>query len=98
MSNLPSGSNKIKHIKKPYIASLRVKENPVRCMLVLLSVVIYVTHNLPFCLYFIRTKWESTTMISTLSLLKSQRIGGLLLSHATICLHVLCTRVTLTLT
>ena len=94
MSNLPSGSNKIMHIKKPYIASLRVKENPVRCMLVLLFVVIYVTHNLQFYLYFIRTKRESTTMISTLSLLKSQRIGGLLRSHASICLRVLCTRVT----
>ena len=84
MSDLPSGSNQIKHMKKPYIASLWAKENPVRFRRVLLSVVIYVTHNLPFCLYFIRTKWESTTMISTLSLLKSQRIGGLLRSHASI--------------
>jgi hypothetical protein len=50
MSDLPSGSNQIKHTKKPYIASLWVKDNPVRCMFVLLFVVICVTHNLPFCL------------------------------------------------
>ena len=30
MSDLPSGSNQIKHMKKPYIASLWAKENPVR--------------------------------------------------------------------
>jgi hypothetical protein len=96
MSDLPSGSNQINHTKKPYIASLWAKENPVRCMLVLLFVVIYVTHNLQFYLYFIRTKRESTTMISTLSLLESQRLGGLLLSCASICLRVSCTRVTLT--
>jgi hypothetical protein len=29
MSDLPSGSNQIKHTKKPYIASLWAKENPV---------------------------------------------------------------------
>ena len=46
MSDLPSVSNQIKHMKKPYIASLWVKENPVRFRLVLLSVVIYITHNL----------------------------------------------------
>ena len=88
MSDLPSGSNQIKHTKKLYIASLWVKDNPVRCMLVLLFVVIYVTHNLQFYLYFIRTKRESTTMISTLSLLESQRLGGLLLSRKCICLRV----------
>jgi hypothetical protein len=81
MSDLPSGSNQIKHMKKQYIASLWAKENPVRLYVVLLSVVIYITHN---------------TMILTLSLLESQRNGGLLLSHARICLHVSCTRVTLT--
>ena len=30
MSDLPNGSNQIKHMKKPYIASLWAKENPVR--------------------------------------------------------------------
>ena len=30
MSDLPSGSNQIKHMKKPYIASLWAKDNPVR--------------------------------------------------------------------
>ena len=30
MSDLPSGSNQIKHMKKPYIASLWAKENLVR--------------------------------------------------------------------
>jgi hypothetical protein len=39
MSDLPSGSNQIKHMKKPHIASLWAKENPVRFRLVLLSVV-----------------------------------------------------------
>jgi hypothetical protein len=68
-----------------------------RCMLVLLFVILFVTHNLQqFCLYFIRTKRELTAMISTLSLLESQRLGGLLLSRASICLRVSCTRVTLT--
>jgi hypothetical protein len=53
MSDLPSGSNQIKHIKKPYIASLWAKENPVRFRLgVLLSVVIYITHNLPVLFVF----------------------------------------------
>ena len=52
MSDLPSGSNQIKHIKKPYIASLWAKENPVRFRLVLLSVVIYTTHNLPVLFVF----------------------------------------------
>ena len=46
MSVLPSGSNQIKHMKKPYISSLWAKENPVRFRRVLLSVVIYITHNL----------------------------------------------------
>ena len=96
MSDLPSGSNQIKHTKKPYIASLWTNENLMRCMLVLLFVILFVTHNLQFCLYFIRTKRESTAMKSTLSLLESQRLGGLLLSRASICLRVWCTRVTLT--
>ena len=53
MSDFPSGSNQIKHIKKPYIASLWAKENPVRFRLgVLLSVVIYITHNLPVLFVF----------------------------------------------
>ena len=52
MSDLPSESNQIKHMKKPYIASLWAKENPVRFMLVLLSVVIYISHNLPVLFVF----------------------------------------------
>jgi hypothetical protein len=52
MSDLPSGSNQIKHIKKLYIACLWAKENPVRFRLVLLSVVIYTTHNLPVLFVF----------------------------------------------
>ena len=49
MSDLPSGSDQIKHKKKSYIASLWAKENPVRFYVVLLSVIIYVTHYLPPC-------------------------------------------------
>ena len=49
MSDLPSGSNQIKHIKKPYIASLWAKEK-------LLSVVIYITHNLPVLFVFHENK------------------------------------------
>jgi hypothetical protein len=52
MSDLPSGSNHIKHMKKPYIASLWAKEKPVRFRLVLLSVVIYITHSLPVLFAF----------------------------------------------
>ena len=52
MSDLPSGSNQIKHMKKPYIASLWEKENPVRFYVVLLSVVIYITRNLPVLFVF----------------------------------------------
>ena len=52
MSDLPSGSNQIKHMKKLYIASLWAKENPVRFRLVLLSVVIYITHKLPVLFVF----------------------------------------------
>ncbi len=96
MSDLPSGSNQIKHTKKPCIASLWAKDNPVRFSVVHYAVIFRVSHKL--LPVFIRTKWESTMMISTLSLLKSQRIGGLLRSHASICLRVLCTRVTPTLT
>ena len=92
MSDLPSGSNQIKHMKKPYIASLWAKDNPVRYSVVRSAVICRISHKL--LPVFIRTKWESTTMISTLSLLESQRIGGLLRSHASICLRVLCTRVT----
>jgi hypothetical protein len=92
MSDLPSGSNQIKHMKKPYIASLWAKDNPVRFSVVRYAVICRISHKL--LPVFIRTKWESTTMISTLSLLESQRIGGLLRSHASICLRVLCTRVT----
>ncbi len=83
MSDLPSGSNQIKHMKKPYIASLWAKDNPVRNSVVRSAVICRISHKL-----------LSTTMISTLSLLESQRIGGLLWSHASICLRVLCTRVT----
>jgi hypothetical protein len=92
MSDLPSGSNQIKHMKKPYIASLWAKDNPVRYSVVRSAGICRISHKL--LPVFIRTKWESTTMISTLSLLESQRIGGLLRSHASICLRVLCTRVT----
>jgi len=52
MSDLPSGSNQIKHTKKPYIASLWAKENPVRFYVVMLSVIIYVTHYLPVLIVF----------------------------------------------
>ncbi len=52
MSDLPSGSNQIKHMKKPYIDSLWAKENPVRFRLVLISVVIYITHKLPVLFVF----------------------------------------------
>ncbi len=52
MSDLPSGSNQIKHMKKPYIASLWEKENPVRFYVVLLSVVIYITRNVPVLFVF----------------------------------------------
>ena len=52
MSDLPSESNQIKHMKKPYIASLWAKKNPVRFMLVLLSVEIYISHNLPVLFVF----------------------------------------------
>ena len=40
----------IRSSARPYIASLWVNDNPVRCMLVLLFFVIYVIHNLSFCL------------------------------------------------
>ena len=54
MSDLPSVSNQIKHMKKPYIASLWVKENPVRFYVVhcALSVEIYISHDLPVLLVF----------------------------------------------
>ena len=82
MSDLPSGSNQIKHMKKPYIASLWAKDNPVRFSVVRSAVICRISHKL--FTVFIRTKWESTTIISALSLLKSQRIGGLLLNYASI--------------
>ena len=90
LSDLPSGSNQLKHIKKPYIASLWAKENPVRLSVVRYAMICITSHKL----LFIRTKRELTTTIPTLLLLVSQRIGGLLRSHASICLRVLCTRVT----
>ena len=55
MSDLPSGSNQIKHMKKPYIASLWAKDNPVRFSVVRYAgVICRISHKL--LPVFIRTK------------------------------------------